>query len=149
MTLTPVGTHYRARSCHATDFLELPSDVFLAGDTSHHQTLYLPVPVDGQPDHRTKLPFYPKPDGSGEMTTMDEDPLVNTQNVGRLTRLSAEENIMVILAHEGEVEGVLPIWPRDICQWKTQGWKEEKEKSLRANIARASTAGTCLGSVGE
>lgn len=80
---------------------------------------------------------------------MDEDPLVNTQNVGRLTRLSAEENIMVILAHEGEVEGVLPIWPRDICQWKTQGWKEEKEKSLRANIARASTAGTCLGSVGE
>lgn len=81
------------------------------------------------------------------MTTMDEDPLVNTQNVGRLTRLSAEDNIMVVLAHEGEVEGVLPIWPKDINQWMVNGWKEEKEKGLRANIARASTAGTCVGSV--
>lgn len=79
---------------------------------------------------------------------MDEDPLVNTQNVGRLTRLSAEDNIMVILAHEGEVEAVLPTWPRDLGDWKVNGWKEEKEKGLRANIARANAAGTCLGSVG-
>jgi hypothetical protein len=129
--------------------LKSSSDVFLAGDTSHHQTLYLPVPIDGQSDHRTKLPFYPKPDGSGELTTMDEDPLVNTQSVGRLTRLSAEDNIMVILAHESEVEGVLPIWPRDLAEWKVNGWKEEKDKDLRANIARAAAAGTCLGSVGE
>jgi hypothetical protein len=76
---------------------------------------------------------------------MDEDPVVNTQSVSRLTRLSAEENIMVILAHEGEVEGVLPVWPRNINQWKANGWKEEKEKKLKEDRARASTAGVCVG----
>lgn len=62
---------------------------------------------------------------------MDEDPIVNTQSVSRLTRLSAEDNIMVILAHEGEVEGVLPVWPESINQWRKNGWKEEKEKHLK------------------
>lgn len=108
-----------------------PTDIFLAGDTSHHQTLYLPVPVNGEPDRRTGLPFYPSLDGSEKLTTMDEDPIVNTQSVSRLTRLSAEDNIMVILAHEGEVEGVLPVWPESINQWRKNGWKEEKEKHLK------------------
>jgi hypothetical protein len=120
-------------------------DVFLAGDTSHHQTLYLPVPVEGEPDCRTGLPFYPSLDGSGVLTTMDEDPVVNTQSISRLTRLSAEDNIMVILAHEGEVEGVLPVWPQSINQWQANGWKEEKEKKLKEDRARASTAGVCVG----
>lgn len=119
--------------------------MFLAGDTSHHQTLYLPVPVEGESDRRTGLPFYPSLDGSGVLTTMDADPVVNTQNVSRLTRLSAEDNIMVILAHEGEVEGVLPTWPQNINQWKANGWKEGKEKNLREDKARASTAGVCVG----
>lgn len=62
---------------------------------------------------------------------MDEDPIVNTQSVSRLTRLSAEDNIMVILAHEGEVEGVLPVWPESINQWRRNGWKEKKEKHMK------------------
>ncbi|KAJ9105301.1 hypothetical protein QFC21_001669 [Naganishia friedmannii] len=115
--------------------------VFLAGDTSHHQSLYLPVPTEGQPDTRTKVPFYPKSEGSKEMTSLDDDPIVNTQNIGRLTRLSAEDNIMVLLAHEGEVEGILPVWPEDLSRWKTRGWKEEKEEELKGNIARAKATG--------
>jgi hypothetical protein len=47
-----------------------------------------------------------------------------------MTRMSAEENVMVILAHEMEIEGVADFWPGDLSGWKQKGWKEEKEKGL-------------------
>jgi hypothetical protein len=103
--------------------------------------------VEGQPDTRTKVPFYPKSEGSKELTSLDDDPIVNTQNIGRLTRLSAEDDIMVLLAHEGEVEEILPVWPEDLGRWKVRGWKEEKERKLKENVSRAKATGTGVADV--
>jgi hypothetical protein len=44
--------------------------------------------------------------------------------------MSAEENVMVILAHEMEIEGVVDFWPGDLSAWKKKRWKQEKEKGL-------------------
>ena len=44
-----------------------------------------------------------------------------------LTRMSIEENIMVLLAHEGQVKGVIPDWPESLDNWKANGFKEKKE----------------------
>jgi len=44
--------------------------------------------------------------------------------------MSAEENVMVILAHEMQIEGVVDVYPGDLSGWKEKGWKEEKERDL-------------------
>jgi hypothetical protein len=55
---------------------------------------------------------------------------VATYTIGQMTRMSAEENVMVILAHEMEIEGVVDFWPGDLSAWKKKRWKQEKEKGL-------------------
>jgi hypothetical protein len=61
------------------------------------------------------------------MTALDDDPVENTVSISRLTRMSAEDNVMVLLAHEGQVENVLPEWPETLDNWKTNGLKRQKE----------------------
>jgi hypothetical protein len=102
---------------------KLTADVILGGDASHSQDLYLPVPTSSG-DKRNPLPVI---DGKVSLAI---DPAVATYTIGQMTRMSAEENVMVILAHEMEIEGVVDFWPGDLSGWKEKGWKEEKEKGL-------------------
>ena len=51
-------------------------------------------------------------------------------DVGSLTRLSMEDDIMVLLAHETPAGKILPRWPESISQWKDKGWKEAKQKEV-------------------
>lgn len=43
--------------------------------------------------------------------------------------MSAEENVMVLLAHEAEAE-ILPRWPEKLNDWMKEGWKVKKEAGL-------------------
>ena len=61
---------------------------------------------------------------------MSDDPTQSAFDVGSLTRMSMEDNIMVLLAHETPAEKVLPRWPESISDWKQRGWKEEKQKEV-------------------
>lgn len=61
---------------------------------------------------------------------MSDDPTQSAFDVGSLTRMSMEDNIMVLLAHETHAEKVLPRWPESISEWKQKGWKEEKQKEV-------------------
>ena len=103
---------------------KLISDVLLGGDASHSQDLYLPVPTDDR-DTRNPLPVI---DGKVSLAI---DPALATYTIGQMTRMSAEDNVMVVLAHEMEVDGVVDFWPGDLSGWKEKGWKEEKEKGLK------------------
>jgi hypothetical protein len=102
---------------------DLTIDILLGGDASHSQDLYLPVPTDQQ-DTRNPLPVI---DGKVSLAI---DPALATYTIGQMTRMSAEDNVMVILAHEMEVDGVVDFWPSDLSAWKQKGWKEEKERGL-------------------
>ncbi|KAH8080931.1 beta-lactamase-like protein [Filobasidium floriforme] len=99
----------------------------LAGDTAHHQSLYLPVPAPGEVDRRTRIPFFEMPNTNGSRISMHENPTEAYVSIGRLSRMSMEENIMVLLAHEGQVKGVIPDWPESLDNWKANGFKEKKE----------------------
>jgi hypothetical protein len=105
----------------------LVADLVLAGDTAHHQSLYLPVPAPGEVDRRTRIPFFEMPNTNGSRISMHENPTEAYVAIGRLTRMSIEENIMVLLAHEGQVKGVIPDWPESLDNWKANGFKEKKE----------------------
>lgn len=98
-------------------------DILLGGDASHSQDLYLPVPTADK-DLRNPLPVI-----NGKVSLAIDPPLA-TYTIGQMTRMSAEENVMVILAHETEVEGVVDMWPGDLGAWKEKGWKEKKEEGL-------------------
>jgi hypothetical protein len=100
-------------------------DILLGGDASHSQDLYLPVPTS--PEHDLRLPL-PVIDGQPQLAV---DPALATYTIGQLTRMSAEENVMVLLAHEGEAEGVVDVYPGDLGEWKAKGWKEAKERGLK------------------
>jgi hypothetical protein len=58
------------------------------------------------------------------------NPALATFTIGQMTRMSAEDDVMVILAHEVEIEGVVDFYPGNLSGWKEKGWKEEKEKGL-------------------
>lgn len=62
------------------------------------------------------------------------DPALATHTIGQLTRMSAEENVMVLLAHEGEAGGVVDVYPGDLGQWKAKGWKEAKERGVKDRV---------------
>lgn len=70
----------------------------------------------------------PKPVVDG-VVQMAVDPEVATWTIGQLTRMSAEPNVMVLLAHELPAEGLLPEYPHGTLEeWKEKGWKEAKER---------------------
>lgn len=108
------------------------ADILLGGDASHHQALYLPVPTDSE-DLRSPLPVI---DGKPQLAIKPE---LATYTIGQLTRMSKEDNVMVILAHEGQVDGVVDQYPGDLSQWKQKGWKAKKEEGVtrEANARRS------------
>ena len=59
------------------------------------------------------------------------DPPLATYTIGQLTRMSSESNVLVILAHETEVEGVVDFYPSNLNSWKEKGWKEAKEVRVK------------------
>lgn len=101
------------------------TDILLGGDASHSQELYLPVPISPEQDLRLPLPVI---NGQPQLAV---DPALATHTIGQLTRMSAEENVMVLLAHEGEAEGIVDVYPGDLGEWKAKGWKEAKERDVK------------------
>ncbi|WVW81950.1 hypothetical protein I302_103953 [Kwoniella bestiolae CBS 10118] len=97
--------------------------VLLGGDASHHQALYLPVPTATE-DLRSPIPVI---DGKPQLAI---DPELATYTIGQLTRMSKEDNVLVILAHEGQVEGAVDQYPGDLSGWKEKGWKGKKEEEV-------------------
>jgi hypothetical protein len=64
------------------------------------------------------------------------NPSQNTWTIGQLTRMSMENDVMVVLAHEGEAEGVLDEWPKDLGGWKEKGWKEGTQRRVEEAAKR-------------
>lgn len=84
----------------------LHTDILLGGDASHSRDLYLPVPSSPTSDARSPLPVI---DGKPQLAT---DPPLATYTIGQLTRMSAEDEVKVVLAHEGEADGVVDQYPQ-------------------------------------
>lgn len=85
----------------------------------------MPTSLEGQDDHRSPIPMY-----KGQ-PALAKDPPVLARTIGQMTRMSQEESVMVLMAHEKEAVGVLPVYPENLGAWKEEGWKAEKDKTTR------------------
>jgi hypothetical protein len=43
----------------------------------------------------------------------------------KMTEFDANNEVLVLLAHDNEIKGVLDFWPKTLNDWKTKGWKEK------------------------
>ena len=78
-------------------------DILLGADVAHSQETYLPVPSSSS----SSDPRGTEPVLNGKVPFLD-DPVRGVHDIGTLTRMSAEEDVMVLLAHEAPALDVLP-----------------------------------------
>ncbi|KAI9002508.1 hypothetical protein DFJ74DRAFT_695862 [Hyaloraphidium curvatum] len=114
-----------------------PEYILLGGDAAHRLCLYHGWKVhDGHSeDDRCRIGKY-----SFTATGLEYGPeqplsvhLDDTQaytTMAKLARMDAEDNVIVIVAHETELDGTLPMYPKDAHGWKEGKWKELRAKKL-------------------
>ena len=106
----------------------------LGGDAAHNQSLYLPMPPQphSSTTDRRSVPAKFKLSPSAEDWTCMQDSIDLTwTTLSRMTRMEAEENVMVLLGHESEVATSLGLKPGDtldLTGWKERGLKEKKDQ---------------------
>jgi hypothetical protein len=99
-------------------------DIVLAGDAGHNRALYDPCPC-----HHAIATFSP-------LQPIHQDPKAATKTLESLSRLHDREDTWVILAHEYEVEKVVPE-DIDLSDWQNKGWKD-KVAEERASASKLS-----------
>lgn len=110
------------------------TDILLGADVAHSQETYLPVPTTSDDDRRGTEPVV---DGKVPFLA---DIKQGVHDIGTLTRMSAEDNVMVLLAHEAPAVDVLPRWPKTLNGWKKEGWKDEKQAGVYKRAEERSKA---------
>jgi hypothetical protein len=43
----------------------------------------------------------------------------------KLMEFDANDDVLVMLAHDNDVSGVVDLWPKTLNDWKTRGWKQK------------------------
>lgn len=122
--------------------------VLLGADCCHHSgefrpTQYLPMPEsinlnplrknttysrhapcpgsffrDVHPARSVSEPFYRFTDPG-----ISHDVGAATDSMRKMTAFDANDDVLVLMAHDSEIKGVLDFWPEKINNWKSKGWK--------------------------
>lgn len=113
-----------------------PAYVLLAGDTVHHPALLRPSPFLPLPAARhTSLPAalkdvgapaYDRPflDHPTTKWCAHEDMDVAKRTAACVQAFDAHPDVLVLLAHDGSLGGVIETFPSSVDGWKEKGWKE-------------------------
>jgi len=43
----------------------------------------------------------------------------------KMSEFDANEDVLVLLAHDPDVKDVVDLWPLPLTDWKAKGWKEK------------------------
>ncbi|KAF9043807.1 hypothetical protein BDZ89DRAFT_1109260 [Hymenopellis radicata] len=103
--------------------------VLLGGDSCHHPGHIRPNALCVCPGHHLPLVPIAKPDEppltlpKGDSAYRDWD--VSSQTLGKLQGLDADPNVLVLLAHDSTLPGVIDEFPKDVNEWQRLGWKEK------------------------
>lgn len=131
--------HISALARVNVDSAGVSSFLFLAGDVCHHPGELRPSGAVPLPDTTTDLvpgicpslarsvhprhsgdePFYVPAEGS-----FNGDAIKMQETIQSVTKLDADPNIMILIAHDNSLLKVLPIFPDKLDGWKSKGWKE-------------------------
>lgn len=129
---------------HLCGLARTTSDTFvlMGGDVAHYsgiirpsKHLQLPESISPHPCHpESTVPMCPGhafedlqksrgrkvTDTLYDLTYGGDIPLAK-ETVGRLQELDCNDNIMVVIAHDGSARDYLPHFPQDLNSWKEQG----------------------------
>jgi glyoxylase-like metal-dependent hydrolase (beta-lactamase superfamily II) len=124
--------------------------ILMGADCSHHggeirPTEYLPLPETIDPDilinsksytrrrpcpgslfqdiHPKKSrtePFYELPNPKNADTVHEA---IRSQR--KMREFDANENVLVLVAHDADASSVINMWPQTVDDWKSQGWKQK------------------------
>ncbi|KAF7798134.1 hypothetical protein EIP86_009349 [Pleurotus ostreatoroseus] len=94
--------------------------VFLGGDACHNRACY--APPEGE-EPRVVAAF------------IHDSPEAARDTVGRLRRLErAYENAVIVLAHEREREGEMPMFPEALNGWVEEEVRKKKERGVKSSL---------------
>ena len=122
--------------------------VLLGADCCHHggefrPSKYLPLPENVTPDmadlKRPRhapcpgslfLKIHPKRSATEPFYELKNPGISHdfgeaTRSMRKMAEIDANENVLVLLAHDPEMKGVVDFWPRTLNDWKSKGWKEK------------------------
>ncbi|KAI9003404.1 hypothetical protein DFJ74DRAFT_694746 [Hyaloraphidium curvatum] len=114
---------------------EPPTYLIMAGDAAHSLCLFHPWPSPSGGDSRCKVGHY----GPGFTTSGPDlsqcihiDLPEAYRTMARLSRMDAEANVMVTVAHETELMDIVVFFPEATANgWKAGGWKEKRAEAAR------------------
>ncbi|KAJ4985088.1 metallo-beta-lactamase superfamily protein [Stagonosporopsis vannaccii] len=123
--------------------------IFMGGDACHHcgqfrPTPYLPMPATLSPSPLANPPFaqssfcpgslfkqiHPQKSLAEPFYRVKNKPQflqdlpATLQTVDKLTEFDANENVLVIIAHDRSLLDVLEFYPSSANSWKEKGWRE-------------------------
>lgn len=108
--------------------------VFLAGDAAHHQSLYLPIPPEPyshSTDRRSIPALFKMTPEAHSLSCMQDFPERAWHTLSAMTRLEMQDNVMVLLAHEDEIDGATGLKEGGVLQlneWRRDGLKQKKDQ---------------------
>ncbi|KAI9667327.1 MAG: hypothetical protein M1821_000142 [Bathelium mastoideum] len=88
------------------------------------------------PYHSATQPFYELPDypdGKGP----NEDIHEAKRSVEKMQQFDADDNVLVVIAHDASLLDVLEYWPQAANDWKVKGWKEKGRWNFLKDFAQA------------
>ncbi|KAF9038988.1 hypothetical protein BDZ89DRAFT_1061126 [Hymenopellis radicata] len=107
------------------------SFVLLGGDSCHHSAQIRPNAhstcprdmVSVVPNAKANEPLLTLPGPGGPSAYHDREQAIQT--IGKLAALDADANILLLLAHDSTLPGVIDEFPKDVNAWKEKGWKDK------------------------
>lgn len=136
------------------------SFILMGGDTCHHggelrPTKYMPLPANVSPNPFTSLtaPMTPCPGAMFSSVLRDGDttrPIYDlsptgvhfdvaeaAKTIGKLQTADCKENILVVLAHDTALPGVVDFFPNTADQFMEKGWVKELRWRFLRDFAKA------------
>ncbi|OJJ66093.1 hypothetical protein ASPBRDRAFT_138723 [Aspergillus brasiliensis CBS 101740] len=93
--------------------------VVMGGDCCHHRDLL--------EDPRKDISLTP---GPGLPTGFHSEPQVARRTIGKTRELHEMPEVLVVLAHDAKLEGVLPVYPEEVNGWRAKGLKTRVRQDL-------------------
>ncbi|KAF9022144.1 hypothetical protein BDZ89DRAFT_1070883 [Hymenopellis radicata] len=79
--------------------------------------------VSAVPNAKANEPLLTLPGPGGPSAYHDREQAIQT--IGKLAALDADANILLLLAHDSTLPGVIDEFPKDVKAWKEKGWKDK------------------------
>ena len=130
-----------ADSCHhcgemrPTPMLPMPNDIMPNPlDLASRSPCPCSMFVDLHPNKSTTEPYMTIAEGPGSVF---HDTKVATESLEKLKSFDADDKILLALAHDSTLKGIVDEFPKSANDWQQKGWKEASRWKFLADFKQA------------